>query len=295
MAIPFRRDYVSKLAPIEGLGEQDLHVTIKYELSLSDLSLIGQQKNVKIHSIYEAYHEANNSFNVEEGKYSAIVVNVDGIAGRDKTVGGFYHLTTEAPKGSASKLGMLCKHDCANVRKISGTNQIYGYVCLMKKRGGYPVPIGLDLDNTTFGPKSGVTLPKLSSGEIDFQQFYSASWTMENYQGLPLLQLLNQVQPSHLHFITNRRCDNVDVMTTCFTSLASTFLGRSINFEISFEPGKIRGSPKERLISKARSKESRLLKASAGSFSILFDDECVPYLSSPKVVGVDVLEKRVKL
>ena len=43
LAIPFRRDYVTKLAPIEGLGEQDLHVTIKYGLSLSDLSLIGQQ------------------------------------------------------------------------------------------------------------------------------------------------------------------------------------------------------------------------------------------------------------
>ena len=28
LAIPFRRDYVTKLAPIEGLGEQDLHVTI---------------------------------------------------------------------------------------------------------------------------------------------------------------------------------------------------------------------------------------------------------------------------
>ena len=70
-----------------------------------------------IHSIYEAYHEANNSFNVEEGKYSAIIVNVDGVADRDKTTG-FYHLTTEAPKGSASELGMLCKHDCANVRKL---------------------------------------------------------------------------------------------------------------------------------------------------------------------------------
>ena len=148
---------------------------------------------VTIHSIYEAYHEAGNSFDVPEGKYSAIVVNVDGAAERDKTTGGFYHLTTEAPKNSASNLGMLCKYDCANVRKVTATKQLYGYVCLMKKCGGNPVPIGLDIDNTTFGPKAGVTLPKLASGEIDFQQFYSASWTMENYQGLPLLQLLNQI------------------------------------------------------------------------------------------------------
>ena len=27
----------------------------------------------------------------------------------------------------------------------------------MKKHGGWPVSIGVDLDNTTFGPKSGVT------------------------------------------------------------------------------------------------------------------------------------------
>ena len=106
----------------------------------------------------------------------------------------------------------------------------------MQKCGGYPVPIGLDLDNTTFGPKSD-NATKIIEWRNRFSAVLFCLMDHEKLPGTTLLQLLNQVPQKHIHFITNRCCDNVDVMTT-YTSLASTFLGRSINFEISFEPGR---------------------------------------------------------
>ena len=100
---------------------------------------------------------------------------------------------------------------------------------------------------------------------------------MENYTGKPLLQILNQLSPEYIHFITNRRCQqDPETMRACFNKLATTFLGRPTNFPISFEPERIDGKTEnQRCIGKANSKQLRLLKATSGDYGVLFDDECL--------------------
>ena len=102
-----------------------------------------------------------------------------------------------------------------------------------------------DIDNTTFGVKDGCHKPLLNNGTFDFKTFNTPKWTMENYTGKPLLQILNQLSPEYIHFITNRRCqEDPETMRACFNKLATTFLGRPTNFPISFEPERIDGNGK---------------------------------------------------
>ena len=115
---------------------------------MSDLiNLLGKKRNIQIYGAYNAIHTSENNFGVQEGEYRALLVSVDGITDRppQEAGDGAYHMTVESPTGFASALGTLCKTDINNIIKFQSDNivKFYGYVCLMKKRGGTdPVHIG---------------------------------------------------------------------------------------------------------------------------------------------------------
>jgi hypothetical protein len=305
-AIPILKEVLRELLPQEFHYLLDLkdehHATLKF--LVDDPSIIGKPHQIKLKGVFK-----------DNKENSALVISVDDNVENEGVV---YHITTSVGDGCQAKdLGPFCKKAYDEWLKSPGSKHpeftpaeftqgspmlddegnFHAVSWLLSKSGSIPMPVGLDIDGTTFSCDPEAKKELLQNPDF-FAVFNSPDFTSKNLKGNWPLYLLRQLPSDCIRFITNRRAPEGDThkkgMTAAFSEIASEFLGVPVTVNIDWEPEKLGGSLQERQSKKALSKMTRALEFSQGNF-VFFEDEVARHFRSPYCIAIDMTDSSVIL